>query len=300
MVVLLDGRLLQGQRATAETTAQRGTTAPSASELREAHRLETLGRLTPGMAHELSTPAQFMGDTVSFLNSVLEGYAKVLAAYEELAREADGVLPEAVRKVRAAEKDVNLRYLNQRAPGALSRMESGVRRIADTARALSALSEPALTEGDVADLQLCLDRALMLLSASIRHVTVVKVSLAAPIVVRMMPRDLSDVVLNVLANAVEAVTAAGHRAKTGLVEIQGEAREDAVVVDVADNGVGIDSSQLSRLFEPGFGTKGRRGRGLSIARDVARSYGGTISCLPVSAGAHFRLILPAAKAKGAA
>jgi C4-dicarboxylate-specific signal transduction histidine kinase len=271
------------------------TTAPSAAEAREAHRLETLGRLSPGMAHELSTPAQFMGDTVSFLTSALEGYSRVLAAYEDLARDAGAILPDAVAKVRAVEKEVNLAYLTQRAPGALSRIEAGVRRIADTARSLSALSEPALAEGETADIQSCLERALTLLSANIRHVTVVKVSITAPIAVRMMPRDLADVLLNVLLNAIESVTAAGHRGKTGLIEVQAEAHDDAVILDVADNGVGILPAHQARIFDPTFSTKpGRRGRGLSIARDVLRSHDGSIELIPVSAGAHFRLTLPAA------
>ena len=296
VVVFFDGRLLRGNEGTAPDPARAPrapTAAPPVSDAREAHRLETLGRLSPAMAHELSTPAQFMGDTVSFLTSALEGYSKVLAAYEELAQGAAGPLPDAVAKVRAVENQVNLRYLNQRAPGALSRIESGVRRIANTARALSALSEPSLIEGETADIQSCIERTLTLLSANIRHVTVVKVSITVPIAVRMTPRDLSDVTLNVLLNAIESVTLAGHRANTGLIEVQAEAHDDSVILDVADNGVGIPQGQQARIFDPTFSTKpGRLGRGLAITRDVLRSRGGSIALIPVSAGAHFRITLP--------
>jgi two-component system NtrC family sensor kinase len=257
---------------------------------RDAHRLETLGRLCPSFAHDLSTPAQFMGDSVSFLASALESYSRLLHAYGDLAREAGSLLPDTVERLRAVEREVDLPFLHARAPRALSRIDAGVQRIAATARAFSALSRTDNAPCTGSNLGACIEHALALLSPTARHVARVEVRVDPTLAVRAAPGETLDVVLNVLLNAVESVAAAGHREATGTVHVSAEARPGYVCLDVIDNGAGVSPAHRARLFDHGFTTKpGRRGHGLAITREVLALHGGLAELVECDRGAHFRL-----------
>ena len=105
--------------------------------------------------------------------------------------------------------------------------------------------------------------------------------------------QLQQVLLNLIANAVESIASVEHRARVLTVRSQRDRRHD-IAVTVEDTGTGIDQTDLERVFEPFFSTKPEgMGMGLSICRSIVEAHGGRITASPARAGGSvFQVSLP--------
>jgi signal transduction histidine kinase len=121
-------------------------TAPTTAEAERAAMEQEVGQLAAGVAHELNTPTQFVGDTLLFLR---DAFGDVLSMHEQVRAALDeaGVAPELLERVRAAEEAADLEYLRERVPAAFERAEDGVRRIGAIGGAMRELATPGRPPG---------------------------------------------------------------------------------------------------------------------------------------------------------
>ena len=105
--------------------------------------------------------------------------------------------------------------------------------------------------------------------------------------------QLQQVLLNLVANAVESMASVEHRARVLTVRSQ-KIGDNDVAVTVEDTGTGIDQTDLERVFEPFFSTKPEgMGMGLSICRSIIEAHGGRIAASPTrDGGSVFQVSLP--------
>jgi signal transduction histidine kinase len=121
-------------------------TAPTTAEAERAAMEQEVGQLAAGVAHELNTPTQFVGDTLRFLR---DAFGDLLAMHEQVRAALDeaDLAPELLERVRAAEEAADLEYLRDRVPAAIERAEDGVRRIGAIGGAMRELATPARRPG---------------------------------------------------------------------------------------------------------------------------------------------------------
>jgi PAS domain S-box-containing protein len=277
-------------------------------DLRLAQKLEAVGQLAAGIAHEINTPTQFVGDTVRFLGDAFGDLAELLVAYEDLLVAAErGPVPSGiVARVRAAEDRADLDYLRARVPGAVERAEDGVQRVATIVRAMRDFAHPPTVQMAPVDVNAALRSTLVVATNEYKYVADLETELGELPPVVCDGGDMNQVFLNLVVNAAHAIVDANRAtARRGTIRVRTVAEGDHVRVSVSDTGTGIAREIADRVYDPFFTTKevGRgTGQGLAIARQiVVERHGGTITFeTQPGRGTTFHVLLPIAGALGEA
>jgi PAS domain S-box-containing protein len=242
-------------------------------ELRHAQKLEAIGRLASGIAHEINTPIQFVGDNARFLSDAFQDLWGLLGAHQRFADEVDrsgdrtGV--EGLREAAAA---ADLDFLRAEVPLAVQQTLEGVERVATIVQAMRSFAHPSSAEQAPADLNRALRDTITVASSELRLVADVRTDLGPLPPVTCHLGDLNQVFLNLLVNAAQAIAeVVAERGGRGCIEVRTWQEGDEVVIAFADDGPGVPTAIRHRLFDPFFTTKevGKgTGQGLGLARAV--------------------------------
>ena len=252
-------------------------------ELGIAQKLEAVGALAAGIAHEINTPIQYIGDSARFLRDATRALEQLTDDYRSLIdampdRERD----ELNQKVQSFEEVADLDYLRERVPTAFDRLLDGVERVASIVRAMKTFGHISDTEEQApADLNEAIQTTLALARNEYKYVAEVNTRLGDLPLVTCDIGDLNQVFLNLLTNAAHAIEDA-HREndQLGTITITTTAVDDTAIITLADTGCGIPDELRTRVFDPFFTTKaaGRgTGQGLAISRKIIDSHAGSLT-----------------------
>jgi signal transduction histidine kinase len=268
------------------------------SQLRHAQKLEAVGQLASGLAHELNTPAQFVGDSLGFLASAFGDVWTVLERYQQAVATLDAPPAALSRALAEAEAEADLPFLAQNVPSAFERVTEGIARISRVVGAMKDFAHPDAKQKSPADLNYALQATLTIARNEYKDIAELETDLGAlpPVLCRV--GDLNQVFLHLLLNAAHAIAdVVGPSGRKGRIRVKTRRLDALVRIDISDTGCGISDDIRERVFEPFFTTKdvGRgSGQGLSIARSiVVGMHGGrlTFESLP-GAGTTFSVELP--------
>lgn len=269
-------------------------------ELRQAQKLEAVGGLAAGIAHEINTPIQFVGDNTHFLQGAFADLAKLLAKYHQLRDAvANGESQrELARDVTETEKAADLDFLMEEIPKALTQSLDGVTRVATIVRAMKEFAHTNRGEKSATDLNKALQSTLVVARNEIKYVADVETDFQELPLVQCDRGDMNQVFLNLLINAAHAIKDCSQNdGKKGLITVRTKQDGDHVVISIGDTGCGIPENIHDKIFEPFFTTKevGRgTGQGLAIARNiVVDRHGGSLTFdTAVGRGTTFHIRLP--------
>jgi PAS domain S-box-containing protein len=261
-------------------------------ELRQAQKLESVGRLAAGVAHEINTPVQFVSDSVHFVRDSLPDLVGLLGTYRQLVP-ADS-LPRAI----AAEERADLPYLLEQMPKALDRSIDGLGRVSNIVKSMGAFARSDQLSRAPTDLNRSIEQTLVIARNEYKYVADVELDLQPLPLVPCHEGELDQVILNLVVNAAHAIAHKGEA--RGKITVRSRQEGDEVVIAVTDTGTGIAREIRDRIFEPFFTTKpvGQgTGQGLAIARSVVTErHGGQLDFTTrVGLGTTFTLRLPLAQ-----
>jgi PAS domain S-box-containing protein len=267
-------------------------------ELRHAQKLESVGRLAAGIAHEINTPIQFVGDNLRFLDSAVADLDRMCAAYRELvaARSEPGAAEAARLKIDEVAAEIDLEFVLEEAPAAVAQALEGIGRVANIVRAMKAFGQIGTEEKSRADLNEAIGNTLVVAANEIKYVADVETSYGDLPLVYCHLGDINQVVLNLLVNAAHAIGSADRG--RGTIRVSTRIDDDGyAVIEVADTGTGVAPEIADRLFDPFFTTKevgSGTGQGLAMVRTlVTDRHGGTIDFTSVvGEGTIFTVRLP--------
>ncbi len=230
-------------------------------QLRHAQKLEAVGQLAAGVAHEINTPIQFLSDSAYFLRS----------AFDDLIEYVEG---------RKSAEEADLEYLRTQIPKALDRTIKGLDRVANIVRALKGFSHADRGDREYADLNRMIADTLLVSKNEYKYVADVVTQLSDAPRVYCYPGDVCQVLLNLVVNAAHAIEESAQGERRGTIGIETEVRGQTVLIKISDDGDGVPEEIRDRIFEPFFTTKqvGRgTGQGLAISRSiVVEGHGGRL------------------------
>jgi PAS domain S-box-containing protein len=270
------------------------------SELGHARKLEAVGQLAAGIAHEINTPAQYVGDGVYFLNVAFDAYRQLVAKYRVAVEVLDRGDANAnlINEIRELEDEADLDYIEANVPGSFVRCLDGISRISSIVRAMKEFSHPDQREKSPADLNQALQNTLIIAHNEYKYVADVDAEFGDLPPVLCHLGDLNQVFLNLIVNAAHAIgEVVGKEGEKGHIRIRTYQQNDWVCIDIIDTGAGVPESIRDRIFDPFFTTKevGKgTGQGLAIARSVVvDKHGGTLTFeSQVGKGTTFTIRLP--------
>jgi NO-binding membrane sensor protein with MHYT domain/nitrogen-specific signal transduction histidine kinase len=252
-------------------------------ELAAAQKLESVGRLAAGVAHEINTPVQFVSDNVEFVRTSLTDLAVVIQAYRDFkdATQTGGDMLAALRRVEDAETAADLDYILQNAPAALDSSIEGLGRIATIVRSLKEFAHPDQAKKALADLNQAIRSTLVVAHNEYKFIAELHTDLGDLPLVPCFLGEINQVVLNLLVNASHAISdVVKDSRKFGKIEVRTRLDGNEVEISISDTGAGIPEAARGKIFDPFFTTKevGKgTGQGLAIARSViVGKHGGTL------------------------
>ena len=252
-------------------------------ELTAAQKLESVGRLAAGVAHEINTPVQFVSDNVQFVRTSLPDIAAVIHAYRNLqhAVQSGGDVAAAASLAAEAEKTADLDYVMENAPPAIESSIEGLGRIATIVRSMKEFAHPDQGEKKYADLNQAIRSTLVIARNEYKYVAEIDTQFGELPAVPCYLGEINQVILNLLVNASHAIADVVHdTGNFGKITVRTRLDGDAVEISIGDTGTGIPEAARDRIFDPFFTTKevGKgTGQGLAIARSVvANKHGGTL------------------------
>ena len=270
-------------------------------ELRHAQKLEAVGSLAAGIAHEINTPIQFIGDNTRFLQDAFRDTVELVKAYEDYCERArNGTADaEALARPSAARKKADWEYLETEVPKALDQALDGVSRVATIVRGMKEFSHvDRSSHKAAADINKALESTLIVARNELKYVADVDVQLGDIPAVHCHLGDLNQVFLNLLINASHAISdMVKGTAQRGHIGVRTRQDGELIEVAISDSGTGIPEEVRDKVFDPFFTTKevGKgTGQGLALARAiVVEKHGGTLTFeTEVGQGTTFYIRLP--------
>jgi PAS domain S-box-containing protein len=271
------------------------------NRLVQAKKLQAVGRLAAGMAHEINTPIQFVDSNLVFAADSVRSMSDALFAFGRLleAARTGAVNPALVEDVTRTVAACDLEYILEEAPRALADARDGTARVAEIVRAMQQSSQDSLVDRSEIDLNDLVERTAIVS----RHEWQKTATLSTHFDSRLppvpaAPGELAEALSALLSNAAHAVADAG-RSGSGEIRVSTRLADQWAEVRVEDNGCGIPSGIRERVFDPFFTTRivGQgTGQGLTVARaTVVERHGGVIEFeSEVGVGTVFVVRLPLA------
>ncbi len=247
----------------------RDITAKTQMELSIQHsqKLESIGQLAAGIAHEINTPTQYVGDNMHFIKESWEELQPLIQA----AKSNDATA--------AVCEEIDLAFIEEEMPNAFSQAISGIEQISHIVLAMKNFAHPGEIVMEPLNLNEVIENVILIAKNEWKYVAEVETQLSSDLpIIDAIPSEINQVLLNIIVNGAHAIEARGE-SELGKITIKTDWSDNNVKVLLTDNGSGIPEKVLNRIFDPFFTTKGvgkGTGQGLAIAFRVMEKHNGTI------------------------
>jgi len=271
------------------------------SQLAHTQKMESIGRLAAGIAHEINTPAQYVGDNISFLRDSFNDLNKMFDVLKRMQgqMEESEQTPRIVDELGAIAEEIDFEYLLDEIPVSISQSQDGIAKVSKIVQAMKEFSHPGGQSKSKVDLNRAIENTVTVSCNEWKYVAEVKTDYDKTLPeVPCFPDQFNQVVLNMIINSVHAIedSIKGSDAK-GTITIQTRYEEQMAEIRISDTGTGIPENAINKIFDPFFTSKevGKgTGQGLSISHDmIVTNHGGIIDVESVPGqGTTFIIQLP--------
>ena len=255
------------------------------TQLSHAQRMESVGQLAAGIAHEINTPIQYVGDNTRFLDNAFKDLGAFFEVVDQLidACESQGFKPEIIEQTKQMMEDADLEYLREEIPLAIQHSLDGAERVATIVRAMKEFSHPGIREKASIDLNHAIQSTVTVSRNEWKYVAEIDLNFCDTLpLVPCYAGDLNQALLNLIVNAAHAIetTRVEETEPLGKISISTHHIDEWAEIRISDTGSGIPKEAQDKIFEPFFTTKpvGKgTGQGLAITYSViVDKHGGSI------------------------
>jgi len=271
-------------------------------ELNQAQRLESIGQLAAGIAHEINTPMQFVSDNIEYLNQCTAQLFEVVQAYERNLVVTSTPRPwqERMQEIRDIVARSKFDRIREQVPLAIAESLEGIERVKHIVRAMKEFSHPGGGNRAPTDLNQALESTATITRNRWKYVADLELELDSDLPsVWCYPAEMNQVFLNLVVNAADAIAdkVGESGEEKGRITVRSRVEGHNAVIEVEDTGCGIPEEIRNRIFDPFFTTKevGKgTGQGLAICYNVVvNKHRGTIEVESTpGVGSVFRVRIP--------
>ena len=247
------------------------------SQLRHSQKMESIGQLAAGIAHEINTPTQYVGDNTRFIRDAFTDFNVLFKKFCVLLNsvETGEVKPELISNIKAEIKSADFEYLIEELPNALQQSLDGVARIAKIVQSMKDFAHPGSREKQSADINRAIESTVTVARNEWKYVADVETSFdnSLPLVPCFLG-EFNQVVLNMVINAAHAISDVvgdGSESKGKITITTKKVNDEWAEVRIGDTGNGIPADIRGKVFDPFFTTKAvgkGTGQGLAISHTV--------------------------------
>lgn len=248
-----------------------------------AQKLESIGELASGIAHEINTPIQYVGDSIRFVEDAFGDVVEIMEAGDDLREKckAAGTHSDIIEKIEELAEDADLEFVLEEIPKACSRALEGTERVAVIVRAMKNFSHPGDGQMTAVNINEALENTITVAKNEWKYVAEMVQDFDMIPHVRCLSGDINQVFLNIIVNAAHAIAdILENSTDKGTITVSTREEGGRVIVRISDTGKGIAPENIEKIFDPFFTTKevGKgTGQGLAIAHDiVVNRHGGSI------------------------
>ncbi len=253
------------------------------AQLRQAQKLEAIGQLAAGIAHEINTPMQYIGDNTRFLETTWASLQTIFERLSQTTGDSPESAAEALKDLVRIRDAADLEYLNSEVPSAIQQSLEGIQRVTKIVQAMKEFSHPGAEKKVPADINKAIETTVTVARNEWKYVSELKTILDDSLgPVPCLIGEFNQVILNLIINASHAiadVVGDGSQSK-GKITIRTARKGDEAEISIEDTGGGIPDEIRSRIFEPFFTTKAPgkgTGQGLALAHNtIVEKHGGRI------------------------
>lgn len=242
------------------------------SQLLHAQKLESVGQLAAGIAHEINTPTQFIGTNIAFLDEADQDISDFMTQLQEIAKKAPQEITVEIN--RALEK-MDWDYLSEEIPLAIKQSFDGVKRVRSIVQAMKEFSHPGNKNKTPLNMNQIINTTVTVARNEWKYVANMELDLDPELPeIPLLADEMSQVVLNMLVNAAHAIgEKLGHdpAGEKGKISITTKKHKNRIEMRIHDSGAGMPEKVQLRIFDPFYTTKkvGKgTGQGLAISHDV--------------------------------
>lgn len=265
------------------------------NQLLQSEKMASIGQLAAGVAHEINNPVGFIKSNFSSLKHYAKELNNAIKSYNTI---LDGVKLDEVREsVNTVNDEHDIDFVIEDLSSLLEESFDGINRIEDIVKSLKHFSRSDSHQWEEADINEGIESTLKVVAHELKYIAEVEKNYGDIPLVQCLPMQINQVVMNLLVNAAQAI---GQEQKEGKVVVTTYHQDDRVVIEIQDNGKGIDGDNLSKIFDPFFTTKevGKgTGLGLSLSYSIIQKHKGDITVESTKGvGTTFTIHLPVVQA----
>lgn len=254
-------------------------------QLNQTRRLESIGQLAAGIAHEINTPVQYISDNIQFLKDSFKDVLALIDSALSVVRGAKTAPIEdsAIAEIEKMMMDTDSDYIIDEIPRAIEQSITGLQRVSKIVSAMKQFCHPGIEEKQASDINKAVENVITVTRNEWKYVADVITELDETLpLVPCLPGEINQVILNLIINAIDAIKdVIGQREnEKGTIRIRTSHKDSWAEVRISDSGTGIPQEIRSKIFDPFFTSKdvGKgTGQGLAISHSmVVNNHGGTL------------------------
>jgi PAS domain S-box-containing protein len=272
------------------------------NQLAQAQKLKSIGQLAAGIAHEINTPIQYIGDNTRFLQQNLKDVISVLEKFDRLLmnNRKGEIDPSQIQEIDTITNKINLEFLREEIPVAIEQSLDGIQRVTEIVQAMKGFSHPGVVEKVAMDVNKAIENTLTVARNEWKYVADIKTDFSPDLPkVFCLPGEINQALLNIIVNAAQAIEEKIREQpeEKGSIMIKTLRKDDSVMIYIRDSGPGIPEHVRPHIYEPFYTTKevGKgTGQGLAIAYNIIEiKHGGKLSFVTqLGEGTIFIISLP--------